>query len=160
MQVLPLRYVMKIRCNLLSGKPGKTFYYLKVTSRVKRVLVPAINILQSRTNSCPAPSNRDAALLETVRGRWCALLETNMSPEKNEHWRTVFNTVVPDDNTGQRNYSENDINKYFNVVGVLHVFQVRNKIISSLRQIMTTMSEFIQSLNYLFLFLIPETIGA
>jgi len=71
----------------------------EVASRVSRTLVPAIHILQSRTYSSPDPGNQDAALLESVRGRWCALLESPMAQEKHEYWSTVFNTVVPDDNS-------------------------------------------------------------
>jgi hypothetical protein len=63
--------------------------------------VPAIHILQSRTYLSPDPGNQDAALLESVGGRWCALLESPMAQEKHEYWSTVFNTVVPDDNSGE-----------------------------------------------------------
>ena len=67
---------------------------------MSKVLVPAIHLLQHRTNNKCDPGNRDAELLETVRGRWCALLETPMPADKHEHWSTVFNKVVPDDNSG------------------------------------------------------------
>ena len=63
--------------------------------------MPAIHLLQHRTNHQADPTHRDAALLETVRGRWCALLETPMPAEKHEHWSAVFNKVVPDDNSGK-----------------------------------------------------------
>jgi hypothetical protein len=71
----------------------------EVAQCVSKVLVPAIHLLQHRTNRQMDPSNRDAELLETVRGRWCALLETPMPPDKHEHWSSVFNKVVPDDNS-------------------------------------------------------------
>ena len=64
--------------------------------------MPAIHLLQHRTNHQADPTHRDAALLETVRGRWCALLETPMPAEKHEHWSAVFNKVVPDDNSGKK----------------------------------------------------------
>ena len=75
----------------------------QVFSRVNKVLVPAIQILQERTNNAaplPNNNNRDAGLLETVRGRWCALLETQMPTEKYDYWSRIFNTVVADDNSG------------------------------------------------------------
>jgi len=73
----------------------------EVFSRVNKVLVPAIQILQERTNNAALPNNnnRDAGLLETVRGRWCALLETQMPTEKYDYWSRIFNTVVADDNS-------------------------------------------------------------
>ena len=65
-----------------------------------RVLVPAINILQARTNTSADTGGRDAALLEGVRGRWCTLLDIQMSADKHDYLITIFNTVVPDDNSG------------------------------------------------------------
>ena len=78
----------------------------QVFSRVNKVLVPAIQILQERTNNAALPNNnnRDAGLLETVRGRWCALLETQMPTEKYDYWSRIFNTVVADDNSGASFY--------------------------------------------------------
>lgn len=69
----------------------------EVEARVGRTLVPAIHILQERTNVSRDSCNRDANLLETVRGRWCALLESPMPPEKHECWTSVFNKVVSDE---------------------------------------------------------------
>ena len=77
-----------------------THYTFKVASRVSNVLVPAVQILQERTNNYSSVLNRDADVLETVRGRWCALLETQMATDKYEYWTRIFNTVVPDDNAG------------------------------------------------------------
>ena len=74
----------------------------QVEARVGRTLVPAIHILQERTNVSTDSCNRDANLLETVRGRWCALLESPMPPEKHECWTSVFNKVVSDEGSGER----------------------------------------------------------
>eukprot|EP00092_Neocalanus_flemingeri_P062967 GFUD01076083.1.p1 GENE.GFUD01076083.1~~GFUD01076083.1.p1 ORF type:complete len:385 (+),score=128.60 GFUD01076083.1:22-1155(+) len=68
-----------------------------VASRVASTLVPAIHILQARTNK--VPGGRDAALLEEVRGRWCAMIEQPLPDRKRDYWGTIFNTVVPDDNS-------------------------------------------------------------
>jgi len=68
-----------------------------VASRVAATLVPAIHILQARTNK--VPGGRDAALLEEVRGRWCAMIEQPLPDRKRDYWGTIFNTVVPDDNS-------------------------------------------------------------
>jgi len=71
----------------------------EVSQRVNKVLVPAIHLLQHRTNSAADPANRDAELLENVRGRWCALLESPMPEQKNQYWNAIFHKVVPDDNS-------------------------------------------------------------
>jgi len=68
-----------------------------VAGRVASTLVPAIHILQARTNK--VPGGRDAALLEEVRGRWCAMIEQPLPDRKRDYWGTIFNTVVPDDNS-------------------------------------------------------------
>lgn len=68
-----------------------------VANRVSTTLVPAIHILQARTNK--QPGGRDAALLEEVRGRWCAMIEQPLPDRKRDYWGTIFNTVVPDDNS-------------------------------------------------------------
>jgi len=68
-----------------------------VADRVGSVLVPAIHILQARTNKMPG--GRDATLLEEVRGRWCAMIEQPLPDKKRDYWGTIFNTVVPDDNS-------------------------------------------------------------
>jgi len=68
-----------------------------VASRVASTLVPAIHILQARTNKMPG--GRDATLLEEVRGRWCAMIEQPLPDRKRDYWGTIFNTVVPDDNS-------------------------------------------------------------
>jgi len=67
-----------------------------VARRVGDTLVPAIHILQARTNK--SPGGRDAGLLEEVRGRWCAMIEQPLPDRKRDYWGTIFNTVVPDDN--------------------------------------------------------------
>ena len=64
---------------------------------VAGTLVPAIHILLARTNK--VPGGRDAALLEEVRGRWCAMIEQPLPDRKRDYWDTIFNTVVPDDNS-------------------------------------------------------------
>jgi len=66
-----------------------------VTERVTRILVPAIHILQLRTNN--SNQGKDATLLEDVRGRWCAMIETPLPDNKSDYWQTIFNTVIPDD---------------------------------------------------------------
>jgi len=68
-----------------------------VAARVATILVPAIHILQARTNA-PGSSGRDPGLLEEVRGRWCAMIEQPLPDRKRDYWGTIFNTVVPDDN--------------------------------------------------------------
>ena len=75
---------------------------------MSNVLVPAVQILQERTNNYSSVLNRDADVLETVRGRWCALLETPMSADKYEYWSRIFNTVVSDEIAGTfgRDYLE------------------------------------------------------
>ena len=67
---------------------------------MSRVLVPAINILQARTNSSADSGGRDGAVLEGVRGRWCTLLDIQMPADKHDYLISIFNTVVPDDNSG------------------------------------------------------------
>jgi len=67
-----------------------------VATRVASTLVPAIHILQARTNK--VPGGRDSVLLEEVRGRWCAMIEQPLPDKKRDYWGTIFNTVVPDDN--------------------------------------------------------------
>lgn len=68
-----------------------------VASKVASVLVPAIHILQARTNK--VQGGRDSILLEEVRGRWCAMIEQPLPDRKRDYWGTIFNTVVPDDNS-------------------------------------------------------------
>jgi len=68
-----------------------------VARRVESTLVPAIHILQARTNKIPG--GRDATLLEEVRGRWCAMIEQPLPDRKRDYWGTIFNRVVPDDNS-------------------------------------------------------------
>ena len=74
-----------------------------VADRVGRVLVPAIHILQQRTNM--AITGRDANLLEDVRGRWCAMIEQPLPDTKRDYWGTIFNTVIPDDSAGNKRFS-------------------------------------------------------
>jgi len=69
-----------------------------VAARVASILVPAIHILQARTNKQQSSGSRDPALLEEVRGRWCAMIEQPLPDRKRDYWGTIFNTVVPDDN--------------------------------------------------------------
>jgi hypothetical protein len=73
---------------------------LQLSQKVSRVLVPAIHILQARTNQLGG-TGRDARLLEEVRSRWCAMLETQMPKAKHDYWTTIFNTVVLDDTPGR-----------------------------------------------------------
>lgn len=68
-----------------------------VANKVTSVLVPAIHILQARTNR--APAGKDSTLLEEVRGRWCAIIEQPLPDRKRDYWGTIFNTVVADDNS-------------------------------------------------------------
>lgn len=68
----------------------------QVSQSVSRLLVPAIQILQTRTNQLGG-AGRDARLLEEVRSRWCTLLETQMTKPKNDYWTAIFNTVVSDE---------------------------------------------------------------
>ena len=35
-----------------------------------------------------------------MRGRWCAMIEQPLPDRKRDYWGTIFNTVVPDDNSG------------------------------------------------------------
>ena len=74
-----------------------------VARRVGDTLVPAIHILQARTNK--SPGGRDAGLLEEVRGRWCAMIEHPLPDRKRDYWGTIFNTVVPDDNAGNLTFN-------------------------------------------------------
>ena len=89
-----------------------------VARRVGDVLVPAIHILQARTNE--APKGKDATILEEVkprkdeivsdlttyivkvRGRWVAMIDPPLPERKRDYWGTIFNAVVPDDNNGER----------------------------------------------------------
>jgi len=68
-----------------------------VASRVASTLVPAIHILQDRTNKIP--DGRDAKLLEEVRGKWCAMIEQPLPDWKREYWGKIFNTFEPNDNS-------------------------------------------------------------
>ena len=36
-----------------------------------------------------------------MRGRWCAMIEQPLPDRKRDYWGTIFNTVVPDDNSGK-----------------------------------------------------------
>jgi hypothetical protein len=74
--------------------------FVKVSQSVSRVLVPAIHILQNRTNQLGA--SQDARLLEEVRSRWCTMLETQMPKAKHDYWTTIFNTVMSDESPGTR----------------------------------------------------------
>lgn len=68
-----------------------------VAEAVSRVLVPAVQILQTRTHRQPAA--RDAAVLEEVRSRWCAMIDSPMPDRKRDYWGTIFNVVMGDDNS-------------------------------------------------------------
>jgi len=82
-----------------------------VTERVTRILVPAIHILQLRTNASSGGKDgsdyrtnassgvKDASLLEDVRSRWCAMIENPLPDNKSEYWQTIFNIVIADDST-------------------------------------------------------------
>lgn len=61
-------------------------------------LVPAIDILQARTNQLGA--GRDSQVLEEVRIRWCTFLETQMPSVKHDVWTAIFNTIFADGTPG------------------------------------------------------------
>merc|ERR1712059_55247 len=68
-----------------------------VASKVISVLVPAINILQTRTNN--VQGGRDSILLEEVRGKWCAMTEQPLPDMNRDSWDTIFSAVVTGSNS-------------------------------------------------------------